>query len=334
MSTAWEGPDPRATVVVATHRRPAYLGELLQRLELQSIGIRDFEVIVCDDGSGDSTWETLEAALRGPLRLCALRLDRSGGPAGARNAAARRARAPVLAFTDDDCLPTSAWLTELLAALQPGADIVQGAVAADAEELARAGPWDKTLWVSGPTPWFETANIAYTKDVFDRVGGFVEIDGVTRRPGGLAFGEDCLLGARALDEGALRTFSAEALVHHRCVPGTYADYLESRRRLVGFPGLAARSQPIRSYLLAGVFLTRRTAAFDLALVGVLAAALRRNLLWLAVLVWYGRLAWPDAAARRRPGQPSIVALAKLAYGDAVGLWWLLRGCARHRSLVL
>ncbi len=333
-SPAWPGPAPRISVVIATHQRAGYLRELLDLLPDQSLGVEAFEVIVCDDGSADDTWAVLEkAATDGPLRLGAVRLPVSGGPSRARNVGSAHARAPFIAFTDDDCLPTAGWLAALLRGAEV-ADVVQGAVRAEPEEHAAAGPWDKTLWVSGLTPWFETANIAYRRALFEHLGGFVEADGVSRRPGGMAFGEDCLLGARAVAAGARHAFADDALVHHRCIPGTYADYLESRRRLVGFPALAQQSAPIREHLLGGAFLTRRSAAFDLAVAGTLLALLRRQPAWLFASIPYLRAVWPDAGTRRPRSRLRGVRMAQLAYGDAVGLAWLLRGTARHRSVVL
>jgi hypothetical protein len=72
-----------------------------------------------------------------------------------------------------------------------------------------------------------------------------------------------------------------------------------------------------------LFLTQRSAAFDLALAGaVLAAATRRP--WpLALAVPYARM------ARRRPRAWPVDVAA-----DAVGLASLLAGSARARSLVL
>ncbi|MFL6206832.1 MAG: glycosyltransferase [Acidimicrobiales bacterium] len=334
-SASWAGAEPKVSVVVATHQRAAYLRELLEVLGDQTVGTSAFEVIVCDDGSTDDTWGVLEQAVAdGALRLCALRLPRSGGPSGARNAASAQARADIIAFTDDDCLPTPGWLDALARALVPGVDVVQGAVTPAPTEREASGPWDKTLWVSGPTPWFETANIAYRRALFERLGGFIEADGVSRRPGGMAFGEDCLLGARAMAAGAGRSYEAAALVHHRCIPGDFSDYLETRRRLVGFPALARRSEPIREYLLAGVFLTPRSAAFDLSLVGLALAILRRQPLWLLVSLWYVRAVWPDVRRRRGGPRTRAIRLVQLAYGDAVGFAWLLRGSLRHRRPVL
>ena len=336
-SPTWEGPLPDVTVAIATYERAGYVADLLQALEQQTVGLEHFEVVVSDDGSNDDTWATLaDAAASSPLRLRVLRLSRTGGnPARARNQASSRGRAPIVAFTDDDCVPTAGWIGGLLAAFGTGVDVVQGMVVAKPDELAVAGPWHKTLWVTNSSPWFETANIAYRRSVFDRLDGFDEDDGVTRRPGGQAFGEDVLLGGRAMELGAQRVFAADAVVHHRCIPGSYAEYLESRRRAVGFPALAKRSSVVRRHLVAGVFLTRRNAAFDTAVACIVLAVARRRPRWLLPTLWYVGTIWREADARSNALALSRARrLLQLSYGDAVGLAWLLRGSARHGRLVL
>ena len=336
-SKRWEGASPAITVAIATHERSGFLAELFDHLEHQALSADDFEVVVCDDGSSDTTWDVLvEETLANRLRIRVIRLAESGGgPARARNQAVALGRAELVAFTDDDCLPSEWWLKEVIGAFDRGADIVQGKVWVRASDEMTADPWDKTLRVTAATPWFEAANIAYRRALFDRVGGFDESDGVSRRPGGLAFGEDCLLGARAVEAGGVRTFADESVVFHRFLAGQYVDYLEGRRRLVGFPALARRSHLVREQLVGGIFLTRQTAAFDLALVGSTLAVLRRNPRWLVVWVWYLWVIWPDAGRRRNPLPFSRGRrILQLAYGDAVGLAWLVRGSRRHGRLVL
>lgn len=337
LSATWDGgPAPAITVAIATYNRAGFIPELLCALERQSLGAGRFEVVICDDGSNDDTWARLSAAVTSTaLRLRVVRLSGSGrGPARARNVAFGRGRAPVVAFTDDDCIPTAGWLAGLLAAFD-GADVVQGAVAAEPEAWSTAGPWTKTLWVTGMTPWFETANVAYRRTLLDAVGGFDENDGISRRPGGLAFGEDVLLGARAVAAGGRRAFVPDAVVHHRCLPGSYAEYLEARRREVGFPGLAKRSELVRDNLVAGVFLTRRRAAFDVAALGVVLALASRRLRWLLPAAAYVAVVWPEVDARSNALPFSRGRrLLQLAYADGVALTWLLRGSLRDRRLVL
>ena len=95
------------TVVAATHNRADRLAALLDALRAQTLGTERFDVVVVDDTSGDDTADVLAAAqARGDLALTVLRHATGRGPAAARNAGWRAARAPVIAFTDDDCRPS------------------------------------------------------------------------------------------------------------------------------------------------------------------------------------------------------------------------------------
>src|SRR4051812_4685788 len=145
-----EGERPKISVVFATHERASRLAELLDSLRRQTLDPADFEVIAVDDGSGDSTPEVLQAAVGdGALRLRSLRLEPSAGPAAARNAGWRIARAPLVAFTDDDCVADPGWLAAGLAgaARHPGA-VLQGRTEPRRDELGSLGPFARTLEVT------------------------------------------------------------------------------------------------------------------------------------------------------------------------------------------
>ena len=121
-------PPPEVSVVVATRDRAMLLEELLASLRRQTLPADRFEVLVVDDGSGDGTAALLATEERqGTLRTVATGHREAVGPAAARNAGWRAARAPVVAFTDDDCVVSPRWLEEGLAACRaaPGC-IVQG----------------------------------------------------------------------------------------------------------------------------------------------------------------------------------------------------------------
>ena len=90
-------------MVVPTRDRAERLRGLLRSLREQSLERERFEVIVVDDSSGDGTPALLrQEADRGALRLVALRNRRRAGPAAARNRGWRQAKAPLVAFIDDD----------------------------------------------------------------------------------------------------------------------------------------------------------------------------------------------------------------------------------------
>jgi glycosyltransferase involved in cell wall biosynthesis len=334
-SAAWDGPDPSIAALISTYGRPHFLPELLDALERQDLPVDSFEVVIVDNGSTDDTWnELIRLVSDTSIRVAAVRLDHNRGPASGRNAGAAHVRAPLIAITDDDCLPTPGWLRNVSLAFAGGADVVQGAVHGDPDGVGSMAPWDHTIWVTAPTPFFETCNVSYRRSAFERAGGFDEDDPLLHPPSGRAFGEDACLAWEVQRTGGSAAFAPNALVHHRCIPSDYAHWLADQRQLEGFPGLARRSPLVARWLHRGIFLDSRSAQFDLAVLGLLVAAgLRRPWPLLAVSPWLWRR-WRFARhlARGRRRAPAI--LARLTWSDAVGLAAMVKGSIRHRRLVL
>lgn len=335
-SDAWPGDVPAIAALVSTYGRPTFLPELLDALAGQDLPTSDYEVVLIDNGSTDGTWEVLTKLVETTdLRATAIRMDRNAGPAPGRNAGAARVRAPLIAITDDDCLPTPGWLRHVRLAFAGGADVVQGAVHADPAGVGSMGPWDHTIWVRRPTPFFETCNVAYRRSAFERVGGFDEDDPLLHPPSGRAFGEDACLAWAVLATGGTSAFAPRALVHHRCIPSDYRRWLADQRELAGFPGLARRSPLVARWLHRGVFLDRRSERFDLAVLGVAAAALSRRPWPLVGTLPWGWLRGHDALrATRGDRRRAVPVLVQLALSDIVALLSLLRGSVRHRRLML
>lgn len=323
-------------MVVPTHRRSDYLPELLAALGAQDLPADRFEVIIVDDASGDATWSRLTtAAVTTHLRLAVARNARNRGPAATRNLGVALSRAPFLAFTDDDCLPTPGWLSGLLPVLQDGATAVQGRVCPPDDDWATAGPWDHTIWVNRPSPFFETANVGYPRDRFVAVGGFDDGDPLLTPEQGRGFGEDAELAWRVLRDGGRRAFAEDAVVHHRVVPGDFRGWLTAHRHLVGFPGLARRSPIFADWLKGGVFLSRKSAAFDLAVVSALVALAGRRGWPLAGVLPWGWIRGHDAVRfARGDRRRAATLLAQLGVTDLVTLASLLEGSLRHRRLML
>jgi glycosyltransferase involved in cell wall biosynthesis len=91
-------PHPRTTVIMPAYQAEATLHEAVESVLAQTVG--DFELIVVDDASGIPVNEAL-AGIRDP-RLNVITRRRNGGPAAARNAALRLARAPLISQLDAD----------------------------------------------------------------------------------------------------------------------------------------------------------------------------------------------------------------------------------------
>jgi GT2 family glycosyltransferase len=196
-------------VVAATHNRPRRLAEMLEAMRAQERPAD--EVVVVDDGSGPETAAVLAAELeRGDLPLNAIRRDQAGGPATAREEGWRASEATLIAFTDDDCAPAPEWLAELERAATARPDgFVQGRTLPNPAEVDELGPFSRTIWVRELDVAFQTCNIAYPRELLERIGGF-DVATFGRDPGG----EDCDLGWRAIEAGATPVFAPGALVHH------------------------------------------------------------------------------------------------------------------------
>jgi GT2 family glycosyltransferase len=198
---------PQVSVVVPTCGRPALLARCLQALESQSLPRDQYEVIVAEDRLRD-------------------------GPATARNQGWRRARAPIVAFTDDDCIPDHDWLRRGLEALAGGAHAVCGRIVMpltgaptdyerDAQGLERAE--------------FVTANCFVRKFMLERVGGFDERFR-------LAWREDSDLHFGLLAQGARIVREPRAIVVHPVRPANWGVSLRQQRKIM-FDALLFKKHP-------------------------------------------------------------------------------------------
>jgi hypothetical protein len=320
------GDPPELTVVVATHNRATLLPGLIAALDGQS-ALDRIEVVVVDDGSTDATWNRLaDLVAASGWRWLALRLAGTGGPSLPRNTGVNEARASLIAVTDDDCLPEPGWAAAMLSAVGDGG-LVRGPVW-PAEDPH--GPWDRSIEVAGPTPWFETCNLGFERAAFVAAGGFPTEELLPGRASARGFGEDVLLG-HALAERIGQRWVPAAGVRHRWLAGDYRGHLAGQWRVVGFPLLVRRVPELRRALTGRIFLTKRSAAFDLAAVCVVAATVAGPWALVGGLPWCA-VAWPDARRRGRGRAP--LRLAQLAVADAVTLLALLEGSARARRVVL
>ena len=93
-------PRPRVSVIIPTYNKCAVLGETLRTLARQRMDPDDYEVIVADDGSADATRAVTESfSDRLAVKYC-FQEDLGFRAGAARNAGARLAAAPILAFVD------------------------------------------------------------------------------------------------------------------------------------------------------------------------------------------------------------------------------------------
>ena len=312
--------EPLVSVVVATHDRPARLERLLDALSEQTLAT--FEVIVAAAGSPPSTEAVLNEELaRGRLALRVISLPVALGPGVSRNAGWRSARAPLVAFTDDDCVPDSRWLAAARDAhLAHPTAIVQGRTEPDPHEAPDAGLLSRSVRIDALGPQYETCNILYPRELLEELGGFDEDFGPG--PGG----EDTDLAWRALDQGRTAVFASNAVVFHAVHRLGLLDQLRFARRWTDTMRIYAEHPGTRTMLHRRIFwnvwhyLLLRSAVAML-----LPAWLRRPLLTMHLLT---------LAQRARRERAGAWAVPFLLVHDAVEMFAVIRGAIRYRTLVL
>lgn len=166
--------NPRVSVVVPHYDDLARLDACLARLCAQTLAREDYEIVVADNASPAGR-EAIEAVIAGRARLV-IAVEKGAGPA--RNAGVAGARAPLLAFTDSDCLPEAEWLAEGLAALERH-DIVGGRVTvlvegdpmSGAEAFEAVFAFDNRAYIE-KKGFSVTANLFCSRATFGAVGPF------------------------------------------------------------------------------------------------------------------------------------------------------------------
>lgn len=257
---------PDVTVAVATYQRAHLLPRLVAALEAQTLAADRFEVVIADNGSTDRTRVVLEELGRATsLQLRTVRLASNHGPSAGRNAAWRAARAPVVAFTDDDCLPTPEWLEVGLRAItaEPrGVVVGRTAPVPDQAHLA-AGPFARTVQVDDAS-YFQTCNIFYRRTDLEAVGGF---DETFDQPAG----EDTDLGLRVCEQGGAPRFEPGAVVHHEVRPTSFRATVRETMRWVGLPRVVKLHPDVRRHLHLGLFWKPSHVPALMATVGIIGA---------------------------------------------------------------
>lgn len=316
-----EARTPDIAVVVATHDRIERLKRLFAALERQTLDRERFEVIVVDNGSTDGTAAWLKGANgNGVARFQTVRRESADGPAAGRNEGWRRAAAPFVAFTDDDCEPDPGWLAALLAVqvAEPGA-IVQGRTEPIPSERSQIGPFSRTQTVTELNPYFPACNIAYPRELLDRLGGFDQ-----SYPWG---GEDTDLGRRALKSGVRIVYADDVHVFHAVNQLGPVGKLKLAMRWTDAMRVFARHAELRRELFLGVFWKRSHALLLFALLGVTLA--RRFPPALLLTLPYVR----EVRARCIHEGFSPAFAPYLALYDSVETFATVRGGIRYRVLV-
>jgi glycosyltransferase involved in cell wall biosynthesis len=192
-------PRTLTSVVVTVRNEERALGQLLESLLAQE---PPFEVVLVDSESRDRTLEIAQSYARG--RSDRLRIFSQPGSRGiGRNRGVREARGEWIAFTDGDCFADSGWLHAIreglaVAPVVAGRTVIVGNPAYGKMERVE-------LFQSGYDVTYPSCNLAYRRELFERLGGF-DPRFITA--------EDIDLNLRAVRAGAAIRYLPEAVVYH------------------------------------------------------------------------------------------------------------------------
>lgn len=169
----------KLSVLICTRDRARSLDATLESIFAQRLsGDYEYEVVVVDNASSDGTKEVVErhqASSPGVIRYL---FEPVPGLSRSRNAALAAVSGDVVVFTDDDVLVSRNWLDEIAAEFESDPELwmLGGRVLPARENLQKVALQESTERQRFVHPHGGTfvmgANMAFRRDLFDRIGRF------------------------------------------------------------------------------------------------------------------------------------------------------------------
>ncbi|WP_320671682.1 glycosyltransferase family 2 protein [Patulibacter defluvii] len=321
---------PDVSVVIPTAGRRVGLLWALDALAAQELPEgATFEVNVVH---GPERTPVLEAAREHPLvRSGVAAIVASDGLVASqkRNIAWRMGRAPLIAFTDDDCRPQPGWLAAFLAAHRAHPEgLLQGGAAIDPDQhdVAMRAPRPRLQRFAPPTPWAELCSMAFPRGLLEAVGGLDEGYG--------SVGEDTDLAWRMHERGAPWVAVPDAVVDHAVETPGLRGWLRVSTRFGETTRLKRRHPQLRGHFPLGIFWVANHGWLLVGAAGLGWAAARRDPRPAALALPYA--AWHASRYGRSPKgyARGAVELPAAALIDAARIAGFVVWSARERTVLL
>jgi GT2 family glycosyltransferase len=297
--------QPLVSVIIVNHNRASLLSQCLQSLLLQSF--REFELLVVDNGSEDTSCALVSGLANRDSRVCLISLDKNLGFGGANNVGFSRSRGKLIALFNNDAVADARWLEHLVSAIgqRPevgmcagkilfyGTNVIDKAghlIFPDGQNRGRGtgqideGQYDQP----GETIFADGCAALYRRELIQQTGGFDEDF--------FAYADDADLGLRGRWLGWTSLYAPEAVVYHRhsSTSGCYSlqkIYWVERNRF----WLAVKNLPLPLLLsMPGLTLYRWTWNLWAAVLGRGAAGNFRQQASARALLWCFLRAYKDA----------------------------------------
>jgi glycosyltransferase involved in cell wall biosynthesis len=218
MSSSKSAASPRVSAVMCTRNRPDKIRQAVTSVLANDHP--DFDLTIIDQSTTDETREALADLIETDSRLAYVHTVEAG-LSRAYNTGVGRTTGDVIAFTDDDCIAPTDWLTTIVAAFDADdeADLLYGQVVParlddDSAVLTPLLVIDHPERLGrghGFRVFGMGANFAARRRLFDRIGGFDEILG---GGGPLKSSQDYDLAYRTYKAGSVIALRPEVAIRH------------------------------------------------------------------------------------------------------------------------
>jgi len=187
------------SIIVTVKNEEESMPHLLDSLIVQE---KPVEVIIVDSNSDDKTQEIVKKYSKKYDFIKLLECD--AHKSKSRNYGVKHSNGDAVAFTDGSCIANPFWIKEIREKLNKGFDVVAGKTIqfgfTGFSKLKRV-----PLYHKGGDASYPTCNIAYKKELFEKINGFDPW---------LKEAEDVDINYRALDNNAKFIFNNKAIIYH------------------------------------------------------------------------------------------------------------------------
>ncbi|HTT99481.1 MAG TPA: glycosyltransferase family 2 protein [Rhizomicrobium sp.] len=234
---------PRITAAICTYDRYDLLKKAVSSLARQNLAAQDFEILVIDNSPDAAKSKDFAKAYAGIPNL-RWTIEKTPGLSNARNVATDLARAPFIAFMDDDAIAGPKWLEMLLAAFSDfgdAANVVGGRVdpiwgvprpAWLPDNLlgyVSVVNWGGAARYAAETEWVAGTNIAFRVSALKDVGGFPIHLGRNKGGQALLSNDESDVVQKMAAKGSRLIYAPDAVVEH-LVPQERLNQSWFRRR--------------------------------------------------------------------------------------------------------
>ena len=211
--------NPIISIITPTFNRSMELDFLIQSINKQTLDNKYFEMIICDDGSTDDTYDRIKKWTNEVKFSLKYFKQNNLGPGAARNHGVKNSKGELIVFIDSDCEADKDWLKIIYDCYREnmfdafgGPDdskddfsLIQKAINFSMTSFFTTGGirGHKKNMVTKFYP--RSHNMGVKKILFNEVGGF----------GSLRHGQDIELSNKIYNSGAKVELLIDAVVYHR-----------------------------------------------------------------------------------------------------------------------